>query len=143
MRILISQNLKDNKKIIKEILKFFPKFRLFLLSGSLGSGKTTLIKQIAKYFKIKETLKSPTFILWQKYKFKYRQKDYFFNHLDLYRIKAQDILKLNLKKEIEKNNNIFFVEWGEKLKNYLRKKRKKYLQIIIRKKKQRRIFLIK
>ncbi len=135
--------LKDNEKVIKRIFQIFPSIRIFLLSGSLGSGKTTLIQQIAKFLKIKERLTSPTFILWQKYEFKYKKRVYYLNHLDLYRLKAQDILKINLKKAIEKKNNIFFIEWGEKLKPWLKKKRKKYCQIIIQKNGRQRIFYLK
>ncbi len=140
---LIIPKLKDNEKVIQKILQIFPRIRIFLLSGSLGSGKTTLIQQIAKFLKIKERLTSPTFILWQKYEFKYKKKAYYFNHLDLYRLKAKDILKINLKKEIENKNNIFFIEWGEKLRPWLKKKRKKYCHIIIKKSGRQRIFFLK
>lgn len=143
MEKLIALKLKDNEKVIKKILsRFFP-IRIFLLTGSLGSGKTTLIQQLAKFLKIKENLTSPTFILWQKYKFKYKNRVYYLNHLDLYRLKAKDILKINFKKEIEKKNNIFFVEWGEKLKPWLKRKREKYCQIIIQKNGRQRIFFLK
>lgn len=141
MKKFVSRNLNDNKIIIKEIFKLFPKIKIFLLTGSLGSGKTTFIKQIAKHLKIKENLTSPTFILWQRYEFTYKKKKYFLNHIDLYRISTKDILKINFQKEISKKDNLFFIEWGEKLKNYL--KNKKYRQIIIKKNGRQRIFLIK
>lgn len=134
-----------NKKyfIVNKILDLIPKYKIFLFTGSLGAGKTTIIKIIAKKLKIKEKLSSPTFILWQKYEFKIREKRYFLNHIDLYRIKVNDILKLSLKKEINKKENIFFIEWGEKLKMYLDKRKLKYKQIIIKKNKNKRNFLIK
>jgi len=127
----------------KKILQLLPSQRIFLLCGELGAGKTKLTKIIAKKLKIKETLTSPTFILWQKYEFKIKRKRYFFNHLDLYRIKAEDILKLDLRKEINKKENIFFIEWGEKLKLYLKKRKIKYVEVIIKKYGQRRDYLIK
>jgi tRNA threonylcarbamoyladenosine biosynthesis protein TsaE len=128
---------------VKKILKLLTSQRIFLLCGELGAGKTKLTKIIAKKLKIKETLTSPTFILWQKYEFKIKRKRYFFNHLDLYRIKAEDILKLDLRKEITKKENIFFIEWGEKLKLYLKKRKIKYVEIIIKKYGQKRDYLIK
>lgn len=143
MKIIVSKNLTDNKKIVREIINKLPQIKILLLTGPLGSGKTTLINQIAKDLKIKEKLTSPTFILWQKYRFKYKAKYYFLNHIDFYRIKPKDILKLNLKSEINKEENIFFIEWGEKLKNYLKKHHKAYLQIYIMKKKKKRIFILK
>jgi tRNA threonylcarbamoyladenosine biosynthesis protein TsaE len=127
---------------VKKILKLIPSQRIFLLCGELGVGKTKLTKIIAKKLKIKETLTSPTFILWQKYEFKIKRKRYFFNHLDLYRVKAGDILKLDLRKEIRKKENIFFIEWGEKLKLYLKKRKINYVEIIIKKYNQKRDYLI-
>jgi tRNA threonylcarbamoyladenosine biosynthesis protein TsaE len=128
---------------VKKILKLLTSQRIFLLCGELGAGKTKLTKIIAKKLKIKETLTSPTFILWQKYEFKIKRKRYFFNHLDLYRIKAEDILKLDLRKEITKKENIFFIEWGEKLKLYLKKRKIKYVEVIIKKQGKKREYLIK
>lgn len=141
MKKFISRTLNDNKTVIKEIIRLLPKIKIFLLTGNLGSGKTTFIKQIAKHLKIKENLTSPSFILWQKYKFKFMKKTYFLNHIDLYRISPQDIFKIDFKKEIKKRNSLFFIEWGEKLKRYL--KNKKYCQIIIKKNGRQRIFILK
>jgi len=127
----------------EKILKLLPQQRVFLLSGSLGAGKTTLTKLVARKLKITEVLTSPTFILWQKYEFKLKKKKYFLNHLDLYRLRAQDILKLDLRKEIIKENNIFFIEWGEKLKLYLKKRKIKFVEVIIQKNDGQREFIIK
>jgi tRNA threonylcarbamoyladenosine biosynthesis protein TsaE len=128
---------------IEKILKLLPQQRIFLLSGPLGVGKTTFTKLVARELKIKEVLTSPTFILWQKYEFNLKKKKYFFNHLDLYRLKAQDILKLDLRKEIIKKSNAFFIEWGEKLKLYLKKRKIKFIEVIIKKSNGRREFIIK
>jgi len=128
---------------IKKILKLIPYQRIFLLHGELGAGKTTLTKKIAKKLKIKETLTSPTFVLWQKYEFRLKKRKYFLNHLDLYRIKIDDILKIDLKKEIKKEDNIFFIEWGEKLKSYLKKKKIAYVEVIIQKEGRKRNYLVK
>ncbi len=126
------------------ILLLFSKKRIFLFEGELGTGKTNLIKTIAKKLKIKETLVSPTFILWQKYQFKLNNnKKKFLNHIDLYRIKAKDILRLDLKKEIFKEENIFFIEWGEKLKPFLKYKKLDFVEIIIKKFGKKRDYVIK
>jgi len=127
----------------EKILKLLPQQRIFLLSGPLGAGKTTLTKLVARKLKITEVLTSPTFILWQKYEFKLKKKKYFLNHLDLYRLRAQDILKLDLRKEITKKNNIFFIEWGEKLKLFLKKRKIKFVEVIIQKNNGQREFIIK
>ncbi len=127
------ENLKKSKKLIDFIFKKIPKERIFLFVGELGSGKTTYIKLLAKKLKIKEVLQSPTFILWQKYEFFLKDKKYYLNHLDLYRIKKpKEVLKLDLKKEIKNKRNIFFIEWGEKLEKYLKRKKINFVKVIIK-----------
>jgi len=130
-------------EVINKILSLIPRQRVFLFIGALGAGKTTLIKIIAQNLKIKEILTSPTFTLWQKYEFKLKRKKYFLNHLDLYRIQTKDILKLDLGQEITKKENIFFIEWGEKLKLYLKKRKIKYVEIIIKKEGRHRDYFVK
>ncbi|MER3570204.1 MAG: tRNA (adenosine(37)-N6)-threonylcarbamoyltransferase complex ATPase subunit type 1 TsaE [Patescibacteria group bacterium] len=136
---------KELDKVIKEILKKLQRNRIFLFIGELGTGKTTIIKKLAKKLNIKEVLTSPTFILWQKYEFKFKNKKMFLNHLDLYRVKTiKEILNLDLRKEIKKKENYFFIEWGEKIKKHLKKKKIKFVEISIKKlDKTKRIIEIK
>lgn len=135
---MIIKNYKDLNKFIKKIIILIEKYLLknkiliIIFKGNLGAGKTTIIKKIAKKFKIKETINSPTFVLWQIYKFKIKNNIFNFNHIDLYRIKAQNLLKLSLKSKINEKNNLFMIEWGEKLIPFLKKKRLKYLLIEIK-----------
>lgn len=119
------------KELFKTILNLIPNKKIFLLEGELGSGKTFLTKKIAQQLKVKGKILSPTFILWQKYEFEISGKKYFLNHLDLYRVEAKDILKIGLAKELRKKENIFFIEWGGKLKPYLKKNKLKFILIKI------------
>ncbi len=134
MKFLV-KNKKELKKLFPKIIKQIRQGnRIFLLIGELGAGKTTFVKKFAKYLGIKELISSPTFVLWQKYMIKNKEKGKFLNHLDLYRIKdIKDILKIGLRKELKSKNDIFFVEWGEKLENYLKKSKLKYKKIFINK----------
>lgn len=134
----------NKNEVVSKILKFIPYERIFLFQGQLGAGKTTLIKLIAKKLNIKEKILSPTFILWQKYEIKIKNKKFFLNHIDLYRVETKDILKIGLKKEIKNPKNIFFIEWGEKLEKYLKRNKINYVKIVIQKKgKKREIEIIK
>lgn len=136
---MIFKSLKESKKFLKtlanKIKKDLKKKKrlIVIFCGHLGVGKTTFIKEIAKNLGIKESLKSPSFILWQIYPFKLNKANYFLNHIDLYRISAKDILKLNLKKQLKRKFNIFLIEWGEKLESYLLKNKIKYIKISIKK----------
>lgn len=91
-----------------------------VFEGELGAGKTQIIKWIAKNLGIKEIIQSPTFALWKGYKFKIKNKEFFMNHIDLYRLNnPKDIFKLGLRKNLKEPNNVFFIEWGEKIKKFL------------------------
>jgi tRNA threonylcarbamoyladenosine biosynthesis protein TsaE len=146
----ILKNLKEVRKfidnkilpIIKKRLKKEKKI-FIIFSGPLGAGKTTFIKIIAKKFKIKENIKSPTFIIWQRYEFKYCSKLFYFNHLDIYRLGLKDLLKLSFKNKINEDYNIYLVEWGEKLIPYLKKHQLPFIliKITILNKKQRLVEL--
>lgn len=91
---------------------------LILLSGNLGSGKTTFVKGIAKGLGIKSRLISPTFIIHRVYISPEEKK---LNHIDLYRL---DILRqvesLDIK-EMLRQNSITVIEWSEKFSDYFKK----------------------
>ena len=44
------------------------KATVITLSGNLGSGKTTLVKEIAESILVEEKVVSPTFVILKKYK---------------------------------------------------------------------------
>ena len=85
--------------------------KLVFLEGELGSGKTTLIKQICRELGFKDQVSSPTFPLLNIYK--NNEKNIY--HADLYRLKnIEEINELGFYEIIE-DNNWFFVEWPELL----------------------------
>jgi len=119
-------SLKATKKFSKAFTKFIKNYLkkhnklIILFTGHLGSGKTTIIKEIAKNLKIPYEIKSLTFILWQIYSFVLYKRKYTLHHIDLYRINPKDILKLNLKKYLQSPYNLFVIEWGEKMIKFLK-----------------------
>lgn len=124
---MIINSLAETKKFSKYLTRLIKKYLkkekklIILFKGHLGSGKTTIIKEIAKNLKIPYEIKSPTFILWQMYPFRLFNENYILHHIDLYRIDPKDILKINLKKYLRSPYNLFVIEWGEKLIKFLKK----------------------
>ncbi len=91
--------------------------------GDLGSGKTTFIQGFLKMLGVKQSVISPTFLIFRPYPLptdvKHYQTAY---HVDLYRIKsAKELEILNFKDIIKDPRNIVLIEWANKIKRSLPK----------------------
>jgi tRNA threonylcarbamoyladenosine biosynthesis protein TsaE len=87
---------------------------VLLLTGDLGSGKTTLVQGLAQGMGILDAIVSPTFTIINEY-FSGRLPLY---HLDLYRLAAAEVLELNLESYwlgIEFEPGVMAIEWAERL----------------------------
>ncbi|SMC09770.1 tRNA (adenosine(37)-N6)-threonylcarbamoyltransferase complex ATPase subunit type 1 TsaE [Nitratiruptor tergarcus] len=103
--------------------------KIVLLQGTLGSGKTTLVKAFAK----KEPVTSPTFSIQQIY-----GGDIY--HYDLYNAGFEKFLELGLFEELEKPG-YHFIEWAdENMEEFLRQSGFSYLKILITPQKEKRVY---
>lgn len=111
METIIKRLLESEKETIKfgeELLKTLENnVNLIILKGELGSGKTTLVKGIAKSLNIKENILSPTY----GYKREYKG----LVHYDLYLSKKMKSKELESLISEDLENNLVIIEWGEKL----------------------------
>ena len=81
---------------------------IILITGEVGTGKTTLIKEYCKLIGVEEIVNSPTYTLINEYQNK-RGK---IVHMDLYRVKdINEINELGLFEYLK--NNIVIIEWPE------------------------------
>ena len=84
------------------------KNEIILISGDVGAGKTTLIKEYCKLIGVNEVVNSPTYTLINEY----LSKNGNVVHMDLYRIKnINEINELGLFDYFE--NNLVIIEWPE------------------------------
>ena len=84
-------------------------YTIFLFEGDMGSGKTTLIKQIVKDIGISENVKSPTFSLVNEY----IENDIIIFHFDLYRINKENELDSIGFYEYLDSGKLCFIEWPD------------------------------
>ncbi|EHJ55737.1 YjeE family ATPase [Streptococcus urinalis FB127-CNA-2] len=101
---------------------------ILILTGDLGSGKTTLTKGIGKALGISQMIKSPTYTIVREY-----TGDTTLYHLDVYRI-GDDPDSIDLD-EFLFGSGITVIEWGELLDPHLFND---YLEVIIHKEDQGR-----
>jgi len=104
---------KDLATIAKALLKHIePKVWLFY--GTMGSGKTTLIKVLATALGVTDITSSPTFSLVNEYQ---SDKGNILYHFDFYRIKEEgEALDIGID-DYFYTDNYCFVEWPEKIEN--------------------------
>jgi tRNA threonylcarbamoyladenosine biosynthesis protein TsaE len=87
---------------------------VLLLTGDLGSGKTTLVQGLAQGMSIEDPIVSPTFTIINEY-FSGRLPLY---HLDLYRLSNAEVDDLHLESYwlgLETEPGIVAIEWAERL----------------------------
>ncbi|MFA5386590.1 MAG: tRNA (adenosine(37)-N6)-threonylcarbamoyltransferase complex ATPase subunit type 1 TsaE [Candidatus Paceibacterota bacterium] len=116
-----TKSANETKKIAKLLAEDILKGRLktkkglvLAFSGNLGSGKTTFIQGFLRGLGIKNKITSPTFVIMKRYKNAY--------HIDCYRFrKPAELVDLGFKKLVNKPENIFLIEWAERIKKILPK----------------------
>ncbi|MBN2425859.1 MAG: tRNA (adenosine(37)-N6)-threonylcarbamoyltransferase complex ATPase subunit type 1 TsaE [Calditrichaceae bacterium] len=85
-----------------------------LLEGSLGSGKTFLVKAFCRYIKTEDEASSPSFAIIQQYKGKQPV-----NHMDFYRINDERELDNLGWEEYLYHNAVTFIEWPQIIEDRL------------------------
>ena len=84
-----------------------------VLSGEVGTGKTTFVRAAARALGVEKRVTSPTYQLARSYVGVSRGRRVTVNHLDLYRIEgveSQDALELD---DYLEPGAITFIEWAE------------------------------
>ena len=88
--------------------------KILLVCGEVGSGKTTLVKEICKQLKVKDQVSSPTYTLINEYSC----DDGLVIHMDLYRVEnKEEINNLGLFEYLD--NKFIIIEWPELIMNNL------------------------
>ena len=112
---IIQYHFHELKSISSKIGKILLKSKVLLLNGNLGSGKTTIVKNIVENlggdFK---KASSPTFNLIHIYDI----NNLNIYHFDLYRIKSvKELINIGIEDAVK--NGFVIIEWGEIIENLL------------------------
>ena len=111
----IKFNLNQLKNASVE-LKMHINKNVVLISGEMGVGKTTLIKELLSLYGVIDNVSSPTFSIINEY---LTDNDELIYHMDLYRIK--DIAELENIGFFEyvKSRRTCIIEWGEMIEEFI------------------------
>ena len=110
---------QDLKEVAREVLDLIvsslEKATVLALSGPLGAGKTSLVKEIAKELGVEETVVSPTFVIAKWYAPKRGDFDVLV-HIDAYRIDTEEeLVPLGFSKLLTEPRTLVVIEWPERV----------------------------
>jgi len=115
MKILI----KDKRHLsvaARQLLKYAGEKKIFAFYGSMGAGKTTIIKAVCEVLGAVDIISSPTFTLVNEYMTSGGETLY---HIDFYRIKKQEEVYDFGIEEYLTGDSYCFMEWPELIEEIL------------------------
>lgn len=100
----------------KQIAQTIHPFRILLLIGQMGSGKTTFTKAFCAALGVSDPVSSPTFSLVNEYEAKNGGLIY---HFDLYRVKnSEELDEIGFADYLD-SGNLCIIEWPDLIYPYL------------------------
>ncbi len=116
---IISNSPVFTKNLGKIFSRILLKGNIILFTGELGGGKTTFISGLAEGLGLAEKISSPSFTILNEYRVDNHTK---LIHADLYRLEnINEIDGIGLDDYFYNGNSIICVEWGDKIKDYIRR----------------------
>ena len=107
---MISNSEVQTIKIGEELGKLLKPGSIIALRGELGSGKTVLVKGIARGLDVKEEPNSPTFVIMNAYRGRIP-----LYHFDLYRISGKEELEEIGYEDFFFGDGVTVVEWADRV----------------------------
>jgi tRNA threonylcarbamoyladenosine biosynthesis protein TsaE len=119
-KTILIRNLKGLGKFAERFARTLKGGDIIGLVGDLGSGKTTFCKHLAKSFGVRQTVKSPTFILLQPHKTssaaRKRTGIAELCHIDAYRLKNEDeLFAIGFEDWAERRDAVILMEWADRI----------------------------
>lgn len=114
--IFCAKNPAELEEVARAIIGRSADYKIWLFTGEMGAGKTTLIKEICQQLGVIDEVSSPTFSLVNEYLTAEEQTVY---HFDFYRLEEEDEAMQIGVEEYFDSGDICMLEWPEKIENLL------------------------
>lgn len=109
MKTEIIYGLEDLPEIVKKLSEELKGCSIIALTGELGAGKTTFVKQLLARWGVQDEVLSPTFTYVNCYQ---NQAGLRFFHFDLYRIeKINQFFSLGFDEYLGESGSVCIIEW--------------------------------
>lgn len=111
------RSLSKISEAARGVLQLIGKSRIVCFYGSMGAGKTTLIKAICHELGVTDNVASPTFALVNEYRDRNADPIY---HFDFYRInKIEEVFDFGYEEYFYKPEGLCLIEWPELIEEIL------------------------
>ncbi len=123
MKTFTTTTAEETQQLAAELLAEILNKKVVLLSGPLGSGKTTFVKGLAKALGITKPITSPTYTYLNRYEFpkpSTLNPKRFLLHFDLYRLPDNTAHFPELEEALEREDAFIVVEWPERIPTFSR-----------------------
>lgn len=112
-----TNSLEQTREVACAFAKSLKVPMVVLLSGDLGSGKTTFVKEVVRSLGCEDLVTSPTFTLLNTYNAKFP-----IYHFDMYRLSsAEEATSVGFEEYFDKRtlDGVCFVEWAENVEGLI------------------------
>jgi len=114
----IIAGLDQSQAVIDHLKSLLSVCQVFTFNGTLGAGKTTLVRMLLQQCGVEDVVTSPTFTYVNLYKNKQGKTFY---HFDLYRIQTlDDFVAAGFDEYLYEENSISLIEWPELIQPLLK-----------------------
>lgn len=110
MAQFLDKSLEELPLICSDLVTLMNKDGILLLLGEMGSGKTTLVRELCRQLGATDEVSSPTYSIVNEYRTEENKKIF---HFDLYRLKnREEAMDIGIE-EYLKSGHLCIIEWPE------------------------------